>query len=483
MVQEQWQQWLGTASMLRQAGRVDEAIAAYQRVLAIKPDLPDSWYNLGWLQKQARQFEEALNSYGRALALGIGQPEEVRLNRAVILSDHLQLPEEARAELEAALGANPRYVPALVNLGNLLEDLGDRAGAREAYERAVTIEPNDTLALARLAGVSHGSTDETLVARLRSAIAAPATAPAERADLGFALAALLDSTARYEDAFPTVEAANDASRAATGARYHRAPVERFVDRSIATFDKPVSPSNDPSAPLFILGMFRSGSTLTEQMLGRHSHIRAGGEIDAIPALVQRIGGYPEAVAVANSEQIEDWRRTYQQGLPPIIGGPDVLTDKRPDNFLHVGLIKTLFPGAKIVHTHRNPLDNLLSLYFLHLNPGMSYALDLDDAAHWYGQYRRLMAHWQRLYPGDIIDVDYDRLVRDPRSEIEPVLAAVGLQWEDGMLDFHRESTPVKTASVWQVRQPLHGRSSGRWRNYERQLMRSPGLRALADSQT
>ena len=197
------------------------------------------------------------------------------------------------------------------------------------------------------------------------------------------------------------------------------------------------------------------------------------EFDLIPALASGIDGYPEAVAAVDESTLERWRETYVRGLPT---HPDrLLTDKRPDNFLHIGLIKTLFPGAKIVHTRRNPLDNLLSLYFLHLDPGMAYALDLADAAHWYGQYERLMAHWKALYPNDIFDLDYDQLVQEPKPVIEGLLGFLGLQWDGSLLDFHRGGTPVKTASVRQVREPLHPRSSGRWRNYRVQLEPIAGL--------
>ena len=122
-----------------------------------------------------------------------------------------------------------------------------------------------------------------------------------------------------------------------------------------------------------------------------------------------------------------------------------------------------------MHTRRNRLDNLLSLYFLHLDLAMSYALDLQDLAHWYGEHLRLMEHWKSLYPDDIIEVDYDELVRDPSPVVKRLLEFLRLEWEEGLLDFHQTSAPIKTASVWQVRQPLHSRSSGRWRNYEKML--------------
>lgn len=463
-----WQDLLREASRLRTLGRVDEAIASYERLLAAKPDLADSWYNLGWLQRKARRFDDALESYQRALDLGIREPEEVRVNRAVILSDYLHRPEDAKRELQAALKANPAYVPALLNLGNLQEDLGEREKARDTYLSALGVEPGNALALARLAGVSHSAElDATLVQRLRIAIAG-SSSPQEQADLGFALAGLLDAGARYDEAFTAAREANQASREASAATYDRAAQEAFVDRSIATFHAPVAGADtETQAPIFICGMFRSGSTLVEQILAAHSKVAAGGELDLIPALVEKIGGYPEAVATADSPTVDSWRNQYLAGLPDRGAGP--LTDKRPDNFLHIGLIKTLFPDAKIIHTRRDPLDNLLSLYFLHLDPGMAYALDLDDAAHWHAQHERLMQHWKSLYPNDISDVNYDALVREPRPVIEALLGFLGLEWEESILEFHRGRSTVKTASVWQVRQPLHARSSGRWQNYKDHL--------------
>jgi tetratricopeptide (TPR) repeat protein len=467
---EDWPDLLREASRLRSAGRVKEAIIAYQRLLEKNPYLPDSWYNLGLLQRHAREFEQALISYQRSLDLGVAGPEEVHVNRAVIYSDHLFRPDLAERELDQALALKPDHVPALLNLGNLREDLGERDAAREAYARALECDPGNILGLARLGSLSHGEAGDGVVENLRSALARPGLAAADRADLGFALGGLLDAAGQYDAAFALIAEANRSSRESGGpaAHYDRAAHERVVDRLIAAFDEPIAEGAASEGPLFICGMFRSGSTLVEQILARHSEIVAGGELQLIPLLAAEISGYPETVATAAKPAIAKWRQSYLSALPEGVAN-GLVTDKRPDNFLHVGLIKTLFPAAKIIHTRRDPLDNLLSLYFVHLNPSMSYALDLEDAAHWYIHYRRLMAHWRRIYPGDIIDVDYDALVRDPRGSIEPVLAACGLQWQDEMLDFHRSREPVKTASVWQVRQPLHSRSSGRWRHYANHL--------------
>ena len=457
------------AAALRQAGRIEEAIAAYEQLLGADPDRPDSWYNLAWLQRQARRYEQALASYAEALKRKVRDPQDVHLNRAVILSDHLGRPGEAEAELEAALTLKPDFFAALLNLGNLHEDRGNRPAAEAAYRRALDAAPEDAVALSRLAGISHApKLDEVLKARVRAAIERPGVSPADQATLGFALAGLLDAAGQFDDAFDAAAAANQASRAASGARYDRAAVEQFVDRLVASRAAGAR-APDERAPVFILGMYRSGSTLVEQMLAGHSRIQPAGELDLLPELVGRIPGYPESLATAGEAAVAAWRDFYLKGLARVAPESALVTDKRPDNFAHVGLIKALFPPAKIVHTRRNRLDNLLSLYFLHLSPHMAYALDLEDAAHWYGQYERLMAHWKALYPDDIFELDYDELVQSPEPVLKRLVAFLGLEWEEDLLDFAGRDRPVRTASVWQVRQPLHARSSGRWRNYAKNL--------------
>ncbi|HEV2867528.1 MAG TPA: sulfotransferase [Allosphingosinicella sp.] len=466
---------LARAGRLREAGRVEEAIAAYEAALAAAPEAANAWYNLGWLQRRARRFDAALAAYSEAIRRGVEEPEEVHLNRAVIFADHLARPDEAQAELEAALALNPAYVPALLNLGNLAEDRGERSAARTAYERALAAEPANKLALARLAGVSGVSgADDPLLTRLREALADPAGTAEDKADLGFALGRALDAAGAYDEAFAAYAQANRASWASLGTAfrgYDAAAAERFIDALIEAFPQPSPPSaagGEP--PLFICGMFRSGSTLAEQILARHRRVTPGGELDLLPALIARdLRPYPQAAAAADESRIAQLRDAYLSGVRAAHTDAGLVTDKRPDNFLHVGLIKRMFPGAKIVHTVRNPLDNCLSVWFLHLDPGMTYAFDLADTAHWYRQQQRLMAHWKRLYPDDVFDLDYDALVADPEPAIRRLLAFCGLEWDEACLSFHAGTNPVKTASAWQVREPLYRRASGRWHHYEKHL--------------
>jgi len=468
---------MALASRLRAAGRADEAAQAYRQLLAIRPDLPDSWFNLALMERQSGRFEAALNAYDEALRRGVSGPEEAWLNRGVIHADDLGRPDLAQKDLEAALAVAPDWLPALLNLGNLHEDMGRREAAAEAYGRALAVAPGHPVAMARSAGLARlAGPDDPVNAGLRAAVAQPGQHVGDRAELGFALGRALDQVGAYDDAFAAYAAANAASRATDpeGARYDRAAHERYIDSLIAAFPGPAAAVADAgTGPIFICGLFRSGSTLVEQILAGHSRVTGGGELGLVPGLARAIAGYPQAMATADADSVARLRDLYLGGLKTARPAADLVTDKRPDNFLHIGLIKAMFPGARIVHTVREPLDVILSNWFLHLDRSMGHALDLEDLVHWHGQYERLMRHWKALYP-DIHDLNYDAMVADPRPAVEALLAFCGLDWEETVLDFHKAAAPVRTASVWQVREPLYQRSSGRWRNYETHL---DGVRA------
>jgi Tfp pilus assembly protein PilF len=471
------------ASHLLQVGRVPEAIDAYQRLLSLKPDMPDSWYNLGYLQQQARLFDAALTSYRQALLYDAVCPEEVHLNCAVILAEHLGKTDAATEELGVALILNPRYVPALVNLGNIHEQRGEGDKALRAYEQVLAFDPDNALALSRLPNLKLTvNADDPLIERLEQAIKGTGTTVAERADLGFGLGKALDSAAEYDRAFAAYTAANHASRLSVGPHgvlYDASAHERFVDRLIAAFPRPIHQSaqkSGPFKPIFICGMFRSGSTLIEQVMASHPRVTGGGEIDLLPFMAHQhlMPLLGESQGSIDRAKLQHLRDIYLSKVAQRFPDAELVTDKRPDNFLNIGLIKLLFPEAKIVHTRRNAIDNCLSVFFLHLSHSIPYALDLLDIAHWYRQYARLMAHWKSLYGDDIHDVDYDTLVTDFEPTVRRLLDHCGLPWDSACLAFHRTNTVVMTPSAWQVRQPLYTRSSGRWQHYERHLK---GLRA------
>ncbi|MGJ3647949.1 sulfotransferase [Sphingomonas sp. GlSt437] len=479
---------LRTADRALGQGDLTGAIAAYRAALAAAPARADGWYNLGWALRADRQFEEALVAYDAALRHVIVRPEEVELNRAAILSEHLGRTDEAIAALDSALRRRPDFVEAWLGLANLREDHGAFDAARDAYRRVLAIAPGNGRAHARIAALDLATTGAgQIVDALKRALAA-ARQDADIAELLFALGAAQDAAGDYRDAFYAYEAANVIARRLGAPAYQRAAQEQLVNAQIAAFASPditkvgETIAADSTRPSFICGMFRSGSTLAETLLGRHSRITSGGEREEIPAFAARIAGYPGSVPQLSPATLADYRRRYGQRLP----AAGIVTDKRCDNIFHLGLVRRLFPAAPIIHTRRIALDNILSVYFLHFGEGVTYGNDLADVAHYYIQYRRMLAHWRLVMGEALIDLDYDQLVRAPHDTLMPALGAMGLDWEEQCLATDGSSGAVRTASNIQVRQPLHARSSGRWRHYAhaldgvRRLLRNAGFDAEAD---
>lgn len=489
MTDTRQQELLNTAARLRETGPVPDAIAAYKALLAEYPDLPDSWYNLGWLQRQSGMAQDALAAYDEALKRGVKGAEEVHLNRAAILSDALARPGEAKAELQKALALSPTYLPALVNLGNLHEDLGERDEAKAVYEKAHALAPDNALTLSRLAGLGKAaSLDDPMIGKIRAVIASGRLMPADLALLQFSLGRLYDSCGAYDSAAETFAAANASAR--TAAAGHVAPyngidelkrAERLAS-AFATSGKRQTGIPDPSPqPVFILGMFRSGSTLVEQILGAHSQITAAGELDMIQRIARGLGSDPEGMAGAPEPLLKDYAEAYLTRIRTMYPGAAIITDKRPDNFWHIGLIKRLFPNARIINTVRHPLDTLISVWGQYLHVSLNYGFTLQDiAAHAHAE-RRMMSHWRQMFPDDILTVPYEAVVMQPEREVRRMLDFLGLPFDPACLEFHKASGPVKTASVWQVREPIHDRSIGRWKHYEaylRSLPFDPALDAL-----
>jgi hypothetical protein len=285
--------------------------------------------------------------------------------------------------------------------------------------------------------------------------------PRARESLHFALGKALDDCGRYDEAFEQYAAGNAISRLRL-ARYDRFAAEQGVSRLIREF-RPgrfaaAAPVSD--APLvFVTGMYRSGSTLFEQVLAAHPRVTAGGEIDWF-------------MRAPISLDPADWRGLasgYLDHLQRRFPGADIVTNKRPDAFALIGMLKAVFPNARFVNTVRDPRDTALSIWFQQFDDRLAYAADLGDIAYHFRQYRRLMAHWRGQFGDSIFDADYDAYVQDPRGVTERLLAFLGLDWHEGCLEFQKNATRVRTASVTQVREPLYRTSSGRWRNYGRPL--------------
>jgi len=481
-VNDEWARLDAAAGRSIGLGRYADAAALLRQALALRPDHPDSWFNLGYVLRHTRAYHEALDAYAEALRHRVSGAEAVHVNRAAILSEYMERTDEAEAELRAALAINPAFLPAWLNLGGLMEDLGNAEAAADAYGHALRLTPGNGRARARLAAIRvHRDDTAAAIHDLEQRLQIGADSQDDAAELYFALGNALDAAGRYPEAFAAITQANriNAALRPSSRRYNRDTLTRLVDDLIAAF--PTRPQGPPAVDgpemLFICGMFRSGSTVIEQLLGRHPLVQIGGELELIPALVhERLTPYPAALHTLDADTLRDLRSAYLQTVTGNFPDARYVTDKRPDNFLHIGLIKTLFPDARILCTERAALDNILSIYFLNFADTINYSDRLEDAVHYFGQHRRLMTHWRAIFGDDIVTVSYDQLVQSPDQVLAEAWRALGLPPTDPDAPHSKAPPVIRTPSNWKARSALHTQSSGRWQNYAAEL--APVIAAL-----
>jgi len=355
---------------------------------------------------------------------------------------------------------------------------GEHEKAQAAYLRALELDPTYGLALFSYSS-SHkftpGEVDD-FVARIGKAIPL-AKDPAIHANLHYAAGKALDDAGRADEAFPWFVRANDLRRPEEPANL-TAP---FVN-TIEAFSRDFVRSRTgfglaTRQPIFVLGMPRSGTTLTESLCAGHSKVTAGDERTVLNAIAKNMGrdsgvagayaGNLRSLAPAEFRQLGE---EYLRQTRAIAGTTPHFTDKLPHNFLNIGLIGLILPDAAIVHCRRHPLDNCLSLYQNSLQRFHNdYKTDLIRLGMHYRQYLQLMDHWRGVFPGRILDVFYEDLVANTEWNARAVIAHLGLDWEDSVLERSQSQRSVRTASAWQVRQPVYQTSSGRWRRYEKHL--------------
>jgi len=461
-------------AVLHKYGFSQQAASLYADYCCLFPTKASLFYNHAFYLRFAGQYSAAIAQYQHALQLNISEPEEVLLNIAVIYSDHLRQEENARQTLMSALQLKPDYVPALYNLANLAEERGDKAEAEALFRRVLDADPKYYQAYARLADVvTFNSKDDLLLTQLKRVLNEPSVAQDSRINLHYALGKAFDECGAYAEAFEQFNAANKLN-SLTMPPYVPSETERQIQQIIHTLDRDWLDKHmqrNDASPIFICGMFRSGSTLAEQILAQHSQITAGGEIDFFHKHLRNI--YPQQFTTVSAADLTQLASRYLEYCEQCFPAAIRLTDKRPDNYLYMGLLKALFPRAKFIYTKRNKIDNCLSVFFLRLGSAMNYANSLQDTIHYYQQHEILMSHWQQMFGQDIYTLDYDQLVMHPETTLKPLLGFLGLEYQAELLHFHTAKNAVKTASVWQVRKPLYKSASGRRHNYSDILPVSP----------
>ena len=472
------------AEALRVQGRIQEAVGHYRQAIELDDGFADPHNNLGVLLRAAGEIEAAAASYEAALARRPDFPEAEN-NLAVVLRD-LGRPEDALAHARRAVELRPRYAEAHNNLANALKDLGRLTEAAGHYARAIEIRPAYGQPYSNLAHCrKYGPGDDADIARLEGLIASGGLTPDAEGEVRFALGKMHDDRGEFDAAFAEFETANRLH--APG--FERAAYTGFIDGLIATFSADFFAAREgwgveSELPVFIIGLPRSGTSLVEQILASHAQVHGAGELTDIGRLAQSLRvrvrsgkRFPDSALDIQRSQAAPLAQIYLDRLRSLAPEAARITDKMPSNFLYLGFIALLYPKARVIHCRRDARDVGLSCYAQNFSHRPAFAYDLGDIGFYIREYERLMAHWQAVAPVAVLDIDYQTLIAEQESESRALVEFCGLAWDDACLAFHKSGRAVRTASSWQVRQPIYKSSAGRWQNYEPHL--GPLIDALA----
>lgn len=490
--------------------RLDEAVEAFRACIDADPKHARAYEMYGVALRNKNKLDESAKLLNSAAKL-FPRDVAIYIELSLTLSRMKRLPQAAKV-LRAALEFAPQSKVANYNLANILREMDDTLGAIDHYRRALAISPDYSLALNNLGIalmergrfdeavasyrdaikaapndaspltnliklVKHSTVDDDML-RAESMLAAPGQDDQAAMGLGFALAKAYNECGEKRRAFEHMIRANALKRKTINFDIEK---ERQTFRLIADvfhkrfFDDDPGGGDPSTAPIFIVGMPRSGTTLVEQILASHSAVHGAGELNHLhavggPAVAYLRGGWrPESAA----KLIPEWRvaagRDYLSLVGALPPGKTRVTDKQPVNFPYVGIIRAILPNAKVIHCRRDPLDTCLSVFRLLFTGGLPFSYDLRELGTYYTLYRELMAHWHDVLPGFVFDVQYEDMVDDQEGTSRRLLEFCGLPWEDSCLEFHRTDRTVRTASLSQVRQPIYRASVGAWRAYADQL--------------
>jgi Flp pilus assembly protein TadD len=472
------EQLLGT--ILYRTGKLNQAIAHFRRTAELAPQVAVHHANLGELYRLVDRMDEAVAASRRALDLNPQFPEPLNnLARIALARGDC---DRALAYCRQAILFKPDFADAHCNLGSALKERGDIDEARRAYLKAIALDPNNVGFYVNLAEV-HGFVRGDPQLAVMEALAAKADSlpMVDRLNLDFALGRAYADLKDYGRSFQYFLAGNARKRALVS--YDEKSMFSMFDNIEHIFTpeliKAKSGYGNPSrVPIFVLGMPRSGTTLTEQILASHPMVHGADELTTFQEIVLNTPGPdghpvagPRLIPALDTKAFAEIGTRYVAAISDLAPGVAHIVNKRPNNYFFIGLIHLTLPNAKIIHVFRNPFDTCVScfskLFTVTERSELNHTYDLAELGRYYKRYERLMAHWRQvLPPGSILDVRYEDVVADLEGQARRMFDHCELSWDDRCLAFHTTKRPVRTASAVQVRQPIYDSSVGRWRVYE-----------------
>lgn len=472
----------GVAALHQQ--RIPVALQHLQRAVTLNPSRAD--YGAQWARAlaAARLMRQAVEAADTAAALPTEDP--LALDSLGVIYSQANAHAKAAEMFRRAAELRPEVANFRFNRAASLTFTGDAAAAEQEYEACLVREPKYWKAHLALAQLRKQRADENHVERLQSLMAEHPDDVAGQMYLHLALSKEFEDLGELEQSFAHL---TDGKRVGRGTRDYSSERDAALFASIEANTVALQGPEgcDDEEPILVIGMPRSGTTLVDRILSSHPHVHSAGELQNFSLALKRASGSRTPRLLDEDTLVRarelDWKRlgaAYIASTRPGTGHTPRFVDKLPHNFLYAGHIARALPKARIVCLRRNPMDTCLSNFrqlFAQSSPFYDYSFDLLDTGRYYVMFDRLMAHWKRVMPGRILEIDYETIVDDQERSTRRLLEFCGLSWDEACLRFDQNEAPVSTASAVQVRQPLYRSALHRWKRYEKQLT---GLHSLLE---
>lgn len=506
---------LQSAKMAHRAQNLRDAEAGYRRILAMNPRHPEATYLLGLVALGAGMVADGIELLERAVALDPKQLE-YRMNLARAHREIGHMSETAKV-LRGAIKLAPNEPMVMAQLADILKLIGEYEEALDLVDRGLVLNPRiaqffatkattleklgrydeaievcrEAFKLAEDAGTEppmmitmifaqiapRVGLDDEAVERVNKGLQQPNVHPQQVKTATFALAAIEDKRENHEAAFELYKKANTAIENRWNAENHSKVIDALIEMYSADRVQQMKKSHHVNeTPVFIVGMPRSGTTLVEQILGAHPEVEPFGELLDIFDAARRMSLQTRTqymtkkfMDAVSTKHLDDASQKYLARHRSHARGAKRVTDKLPTNFLNLGLIAQMLPGARVIHCVRDPMDTCWSNYTMNFTSDLPFSRDLSDLGRYYRDYQRLMEHYKSVLDLPILDVQYEELVEDIEGQSKRMLDFLGLDWDERVLRYYESDRRLLTASAEQANKPIYTSSIGRYKPYESML--------------
>lgn len=469
---------MGMANCFSDLKQNDKAMKTFQRLLAGNADFAPAYHYLGAHLARNEQHAQALPMLRKAVALRENY-FDAQMTLAGTL-ESLDKVKEALEVFEAVLEHQPKNIPALMNLGNIKKTQGKMDEANIYFNRVLEVDPKNLAVQYSLSHAVNGK-EASNIEDLEKRFDDPRLPKEAKRALHFTVGKYYDDQKSPEKAFQHFKRGNDMDDRIPP--YQPDQFSKGVDRLMNVYTEDFFKQRkgvgcESEVPIIIVGMPRSGTSLTEQILSSHPKVFGAGELKNLGDIMRTVqtrfkakAPYPNCSRMVDPIMACNLGERYVKELYEFAESKDFdrITDKMPGNSTNLGLLSLILPRAKIVHCKRNPMDSCFSNYSHNFASVISYSRKLEDLGRHYSDYHRLMEHWKKVLPLDILEVRYEEMVADNETMSKKLLEFCGLEWDPACLEFQKTERRVKTASTVQIRQPIYNSSVARWCRYEEQL--------------